>query len=75
MKHERWTEAGDLWRKLIGRDELDEGAYRGLMTCHAKLGERSQVQQAYKRLEQALQRELEAKPEAETAQLYRSLVT
>ncbi len=75
MKQERWIEAGDLWRKLIGRDELDEGAYRGLMTCHAKLGERSQVQQAYKRLEQALQRELEAKPEAETAQLYRTLVT
>ena len=67
--------AADAWRKLIARDQLDERAYRSLMTCHAKRGERSQVHQAYKRLEQVLQRELEAKPEPETTQLYHKLVT
>jgi DNA-binding SARP family transcriptional activator len=33
------------------------------------------VQQLYKRLEQVLQRELEARPEPETTQLYHKLVT
>jgi len=75
MKQEHWAEAGGTWRRLISRDDLDERAYRGLMTCHARRGERSEVQQLYKRLEHALQRELDAKPEAETAQLYRKLVT
>ena len=75
MKEERWAEAGDTWRQLVGRDELDERAYRGLMICHAKRGERSQVQELYVRLEQVLKRELDAKPAPETAQLYRKLVT
>jgi DNA-binding SARP family transcriptional activator len=75
MSQERWAEAADTWRNLIGRDGLDERACRGLMTCHARLGERSQVPQVYKRLEQVLQRELEAKPEPATTQLYRELVT
>jgi predicted ATPase/DNA-binding SARP family transcriptional activator len=75
MRQERWAEAADAWRTLIARDGLDERAYRGLMTCHARLGERSQVQQLYKRLEQVLQRELEARPEPETTQLYHKLVT
>ena len=74
-KQERWGDAADAWRRLIATDELDERAYRGLMTAHAKQGERSQVQQIYKRLEQLLQKQLEAKPEAETAQLFKRLVS
>ncbi len=74
MEQERWAEAAEAWRRLVARDELDERAYRGLMTCHAKLGERSQVQQLYQRVERVLQKELEAKPEAETVQLYKRLV-
>jgi DNA-binding SARP family transcriptional activator len=46
-----------------------------LMTAHGRLGERSQVQQIYKRLEQALQKQLEAKPETETVQLFKRLVS
>ncbi|PYP47330.1 MAG: hypothetical protein DMD42_02650, partial [Gemmatimonadetes bacterium] len=57
------------------RDELDERAYRGLMTCHARLGERSQVQQLYQRVERLLEKQLEAKPEPETVQLYRRLLS
>jgi LuxR family maltose regulon positive regulatory protein len=75
VKQERWTDAADAWRRLIATDELDERAYRGLMTAHAKLGERSQVQQIYKRLEQLLQKQLETKPEAETAQLFKKLIS
>jgi non-specific serine/threonine protein kinase len=74
MRLERWAGAADTWRKLIARDQVDERAYRGLMTCHARRGERSQVQQAYRRLEQVLQRELEARPEPETVRLYHKLV-
>jgi len=75
MKQERWAEAAEAWRRLVARDELDERAYRGLMTCHAKLGERSQVQQLYQRVERVLQKELGAKPEAETVQMYKRLLS
>jgi DNA-binding SARP family transcriptional activator len=75
MKQERWADAADAWRRLVARDELDERAYRGLMACHAKLGERSQVQQLYQRVERLLEKQLEAKPEPETVQLYRRLLS
>ena len=75
MKDERWAEAADAWRRIVTRDELDERAYRGLMTCHARLGERSQVQQLYQRVERLLEKQLEAKPEPETVQLYRRLLS
>jgi len=75
MKEERWADAADAWRRLVARDELDEPAYRGLMTCHARLGERSQVQQLYQRVERLLEKQLDAKPEPETVQLYRRLVS
>jgi DNA-binding SARP family transcriptional activator len=75
MKQERWADAADAWRRLIARDELDERAYRGLMTCHAKLGERSQVQQLYQRVERLIEKQLEAKPEPETMQLYKRLLS
>jgi DNA-binding SARP family transcriptional activator len=75
MKEERWVEAAEAWRRLVTRDELDERAYRGLMTCHAKLGERSQVKQLYQRVERLLEKQLEAKPEPETVQLYRRLLS
>ena len=75
MKRERWADAAEAWRRLVARDELDERAYRGLMTCYAKLGERSQVQQLYQRVERVLQKELETKPAAETVQLYQRLMS
>ncbi len=75
MKDERWTDAADAWRRLVARDELDERAYRGLMTCHAKLGERSQVQHLYQRVERLLQKQMDAKPAPETVQLYKRLVS
>jgi len=75
MKEERWPQAADAWRRLVARDELDERAYRGLMTCHARLGERSHVQQLYQRMERLLDKQLEAKPQPETTQLYRRLLS
>src|SRR5438445_1404640 len=74
MKRERWADAAEAWRRLVARDELDERAYRGLMTCYAKLGERSQVQQLYQRVERVLRKELETKPAAEPVQLYQRLM-
>src|SRR5438876_478927 len=75
MKRERWADAAEAWRRLVARDELDERAYRGLMTCHARLGERSKVQQLYQRVERVLRKELETKPAAETVQLYQRLMS
>ncbi|HET9386368.1 MAG TPA: BTAD domain-containing putative transcriptional regulator [Gemmatimonadales bacterium] len=75
MKEERWSEAAEAWRRLVAGDELDERAYRGLMTCHARLGERSQVQQLYQRMERLLKAQLEAQPQYETTQLYRRLLS
>jgi predicted ATPase/DNA-binding SARP family transcriptional activator len=75
MKQEHWTSAADAWRRLVARDELDERAYRGLMTCHARLGERSQVQQLYQRMANLLRQQLEAQPAPETVRLYKTLLS
>ena len=56
-------------RKLLARDLLHEEAWRRLMTSHAKQGERNQALKLYQQLTELLARELDAEPDAETAEL------
>jgi DNA-binding SARP family transcriptional activator len=62
----RWREADDAWRRLIARDDLNEGAYRERMRCLERLGERREALRVYERLAAVLRRELDADPEPET---------
>jgi DNA-binding SARP family transcriptional activator len=62
----RWRDAADAWRLLIARDDLNEAAYRELMCCHEKLGERGEALRVYERLTAVLRDELDAEPEPST---------
>jgi DNA-binding SARP family transcriptional activator len=70
MALERWAEAADAWRRLIARDDLNERAYRKLMRCHERLGERREAVRLYERLTAALREELHSEPEPETQRLF-----
>ena len=67
VKLGRWLDAADAWRRLIARDDLNEAAYRELMCCHEKLGERGEALRVYERLSAVLRDELDAEPEPATS--------
>lgn len=61
----------------LARDPIDEEAVRGIMRCHAALGDTNAVRRAHKALTAALRRELEddaAEPLPETTRLLDELV-
>jgi DNA-binding SARP family transcriptional activator len=70
MALERWAEAADAWRRLIARDTLNELAYRTLMRCHERSGERREAVRLYERLTAVLRDELDSEPEPETQRLF-----
>jgi predicted ATPase/DNA-binding SARP family transcriptional activator len=63
-----------LQRALV-EDPLHEEAHRRLMTLFALSGRRQQALAQYQRLRQALRREFEDVPDAETRQLYQSILS
>ncbi len=63
-----------LQRALV-EDPLNEEAHRRLMTLFAMSGRRQQALAQYQRLRQALRREFEDVPDAETRQLYQSILS
>ncbi len=70
---ERHSEAADAYRQAIARDPYSGAAHRGLILCHARLGERARALKHYGELAETLQRELGAPPEAETTDLAEKL--
>jgi predicted ATPase/DNA-binding SARP family transcriptional activator len=69
----RYVQAADVYRKLIGHDELLEAAHRGLMRCLARLGERGRAIRHYRDLADLLREDLGSIPAAETAALHERL--
>jgi two-component SAPR family response regulator len=69
----RWEDAANLYRSGIELDSLNEGLYRGLMTCHQELGDHSDALQAYRRCRELLTRFLGIPPNAKTQALYQSV--
>jgi DNA-binding SARP family transcriptional activator len=65
----RDSDAADVYRRLVVREELHEEAYRRLMTSLARAGERAQAMRAYDRLATLLRTDLDAEPEPETTAL------
>ena len=62
---------------ILARDPIDEEAVRGIMRCHAALGDTNAVRRTYKALTTALRRELEddgAEPLPETQKLVDELI-
>jgi LuxR family transcriptional regulator, maltose regulon positive regulatory protein len=73
LGEERHADAADVFRRVLERDALHEDAYRRLMLCHARLGERPQAIRLYRRLERLLRDELDTAPAPETARLHERL--
>ncbi len=68
-------EAAVRYRRAIARDPIHEKAYRRLMTCHARLGERAESLRLYQNLSDRLRSELEVEPDPETTSLFERLRT
>jgi DNA-binding SARP family transcriptional activator len=64
------AEAAAAYERVVQREALHEGAYRGLMTCLVRAGDRNRALRAYDRLAALLRTELEAEPERETVALH-----
>jgi pentatricopeptide repeat protein len=64
------AEAAAAYERVVQREALHEGAYRALMTCLVRAGDRNRALRAYDRLAALLRTELEAEPERETVALH-----
>jgi len=70
-RHERAAEA---YRRVLARDELNEGALRALVAALMEAGERSQALRSYQRFTERLRKELDAEPEPATVRLVEGLL-
>lgn len=61
-------------QKILAKDPCREDAYRQLMRCHSRLGQRSRALRWYKICRQTIQSELSTAPDDETSTLYNRLL-
>jgi predicted ATPase/DNA-binding SARP family transcriptional activator len=73
IKEERHAKAADVYRRVLARDAMHEGALQALMRCHAGLGERPQALRLYRQFANRLRMDFEAEPRAETVRLFERL--
>jgi DNA-binding SARP family transcriptional activator len=73
LEAERYDEAATVFERLIRQEELHEDAYRALMICRARAGDRTAAMREYRRLESMVRKELESEPSKETAALFKKL--
>jgi predicted ATPase/DNA-binding SARP family transcriptional activator len=71
----RLTGSVEAWQRLAGLDPLDEEAARQLMNALANEGDTAGASRVYRRLSDALKRELDAEPEPETRTLLKRLTS
>jgi DNA-binding SARP family transcriptional activator len=69
-----FAKAAEVYQRLWALDELDEQAVRQLMTCYGKLGDADVAARVYRRLAEALRRELQAEPDPATTKIYNRIV-
>jgi predicted ATPase/DNA-binding SARP family transcriptional activator len=72
-RERRFTDAAETFARLIAHDPLLEAAHRGLMRCHAALGNRGRALQQYDDLVRLLHDQLDARPAPETVALHARL--
>jgi DNA-binding SARP family transcriptional activator len=72
-RERRFAEAAEVYTRLIDHDPLLETAHRGLMRCHAALGNRGRALHQYGELAGLLWEQLGARPAPETAALHARL--
>lgn len=65
----QFAEAIATSRRLLLSDNLDEDAWRRIMTAHARAGERSQALRVYQQVVDLMMREIESEPDRATEKL------
>jgi non-specific serine/threonine protein kinase len=68
-----YSDAVDVYRRLVRADPWDEPAHRQLMSALARAGQRGEALRQYDRLEALLAKELGSSPARETVELYDQL--
>jgi LuxR family maltose regulon positive regulatory protein len=74
QEREEWDKAIDCYQKGLEVDHLAEEFYQGLMTCHQRLGRRSQALLVYSRCKKALSTALGVSPSTKTASIHQELL-
>ncbi|MEV4641721.1 BTAD domain-containing putative transcriptional regulator [Actinoplanes sp. NPDC049548] len=69
-RERRFAEAAEVFTRLVAHDPLMEAAHRGLMRCHAALGDRGRALRQYEQLAGLLDEQLGALPSPETVDLH-----
>jgi len=70
----RYEECVACSRQIVERDSFREDAYRQLMMCYVRMGQRNQALRVYQECVQILQRELGVAPMRETVALYEQIM-
>ncbi|MFZ5816111.1 MAG: BTAD domain-containing putative transcriptional regulator [Bacillota bacterium] len=70
----RWPECLALCDQLLARDNCWENAYRMMILCHARAGEKARAVQVYQRCKTVLQESLGVRPSQETVALLRESI-
>ena len=73
LMHEK-DEALVRAQKILDKDSCHEEAYRRLIRCYVRLGQRHRAQQWYNLCVATLKRELDSMPDRETISLYHQLL-
>lgn len=73
MEGNRYADAATVYRTLIARDSYVEEAYRELMRCLSRNGERAQALRVYQELAGALERDMGVTPAPETRRIFELL--
>jgi DNA-binding SARP family transcriptional activator len=71
----RWPEVLDWGERWVALGQAPEPAFRALMEASAALGDRAGVAAAYRRCQEALQRDLGVEPSAQTVETFHRLAT
>jgi len=71
----RYGEAAETFTRLVDHDPFLEAAHRGLMRCHAAMGNRARAVRQYQDLVALLGSEIGTSPAPETTALYARLQT
>lgn len=74
MAEEDYANAIRYCQKIIIRDRCREDAYRRLMTCYSRLGNRNRALEWYRICERTIRQELDLPPERQSRMLYQRLL-
>jgi LuxR family transcriptional regulator, maltose regulon positive regulatory protein len=72
-RHERWSEAIELYERGIEVETLAEELYRQLMHCHLAQGQPAQAARVYRQCRETLSVQLGTTPSTETEALFKSI--